>query len=410
MAKQKNKQGRPVPKGKTTKRVQTQINSRKNIKTDKRLNVSSKFDIKNIIFAAILMAVTFVAFYPAVNNGLTNWDDDVYVTENRDIRALDKNRPVDKVLFNNLMTKNYVSNYHPITMLTFTIDHYFSEYTPKGTVAPKVFHRTNIIIHTINVGLVFWLVYLLIGGLDAMSGKDRKKKSWRLEIAVIASALFGLHTIHVESVAWVAERKDVLYTMFYLMSMIAYLKYVFKRNIAFLLFSILLFASALLSKAMAASMAVSLIAVDFLYKRRLLSPKVWIEKLPYFILAFAFGYYALKAQRASGALADEYIFAFYERLAFAAYGFTHYIIKLIAPVNLSAFYAYPLREAGGSIPGFYYLFLIPALAFVGLLYYAIKRSGILAFGLMFFVLNIALVLQLLPVGNAIMADRYSYVP
>lgn len=357
------------------------------------------------LWIAVIMVATYLIYIPSIDNELTNWDDDVYVTDNLYIQKITE-ETVD-VFF----SRPFVSNYHPLTMLSYAIDYKYSDFTSDG-ISPRQFHITNMIFHTLNTGLVFWLIYLLISSFERRNPKQHSR-SWKVELAIIVSALFGLHTMHVESVAWIAERKDVLYTFFNLWAFITYIVYLNRKKPFWLVLSILLFGAALLSKAMAVSLAVTLIAIDYLLGRNLKKTKLWLEKVPYLIMALIFGVMAVRAQQESGAMvdtSDKLVFAFYERILFASYGFTQYLLKLGFPYDLSAFYAYP-NKVNGHVPlEFWFYPLMPA-AFIAGFYFAVKRNlKLIAFGMLFFALNIALVLQLIPVGNAIMADRYTYVP
>lgn len=364
-------------------------------KTSQKKNTKKRFNFKILLWLVPILVLSYVAFLPSLENGLTNWDDDVYITDNLIIRDLNsRNLKI-------LMQENFVSNYHPITMLSYAFDFQRTGLDPRG------YHQTNMIIHVLNTALVFWFIYILFGFYEE---KYKVKRSWKLEFAIITSALFGIHPLHVESVTWVSERKDVLYTFFFLFSLIAYTGYLRRKNIGLYIISILLFAHSLLSKGMAASLAVTLFAIDYFANRKLLSTRVLIEKIPFFVLAIIFGIIAVKAQRTSGALADKITYPFYEQITFATYGFVQYIVKLIAPLKLSAFYAYPPKP-DGTIPYYYWFFPMGAIAAILAFIRAVKKSKkIIAFSILFFVINIFLVLQLIPVGNAIMADRYSYLP
>lgn len=389
----------------------------KSQKTREKIKIS--FDRRAWISMIVIAIACFVAYFPSLKNEFTNWDDDIYVTDNIYMQRL-----ADEDI-NVLITKNFVSNFHPLTMLSLTLDHIIgtspkvkewgeklrgnTEELQQYVADPLIFHFTNLLIHILNTLLVFWFIYMLYGFFEKRFLKD--SRSWKFEIATIAAALFGIHTLHVESVAWVAERKDVLYTFFYLLAAISYVYYVRRFRITTLILSILLFTCALLSKGMAVSLAVTLFAIDYLTGRKILSRKVIIEKIPFLILAVIFGIRAVTAQRTSGALAEEAVFDFHERIAFASYGLTQYILKLIYPFKLSGYYSYPDKTASGDIPPVYWVFPLVSIALTILFIIAVKKKWKLtAFSILFFILNILLVLQLIPVGNAVMADRYSYVP
>jgi protein O-mannosyl-transferase len=333
-----------------------------------------------IIPLAFILILTFLAYFPSLKNNFTNWDDPNYVYNNPSIQKLNKKN------ISELLSADYMGNYHPITMLSLATDYAI------GKLKPKTYHTTNLILHLSNTVLVFILIILLFE---------------KLEIAFITATLFGLHTLHVESVAWVSERKDVLYTLFFLASLIFYLRYLKEQKIKFYLISIILFILSDLSKGMAVSLSLSLIAIDWLKGRNFRDTKVILEKIPYFILSVFFGIIAISAQKLGPEAEGIPQFNFFERLLFASYGFCQYLNKLIVPIKLSAFYPYPEK---GAIPFEFWIYFLISLIVATAAFYSIRKSKEYFFCFLFFTFNIIMVLQILPVGKAIMADRYSYVP
>ncbi len=341
---------------------------------------------KNVLlwFAGIII-LTYIAFSPSLKNGFTNWDDNVYIGENTLIKSISGDNI--KKMF---ATENYVSNnYHPITILSLAIDYKLAGYNP------KTFHITNLLFHLLNTALVFWFIFLLSGN--------------KIIVASIVALFFGIHPMHVESVVWISERKDVLYTFFFMGALICYCKYIQSvGKIKFLLygFLLLLFLLSILSKAMAVVLPLVLFLIDY-YSGRKFDKYVIIEKLPFFALSLLFGILASQIQQ--GAIAKFEIFTWIQRLAFASYGMINYIYNLFIPVNLSCFYPYPsLIE--GHLPTVFYIAPIIVLGLFVLVFLSIKKTKILAFGFLFFCITIALVLQFISVGQVIMADRYAYIP
>jgi len=333
-----------------------------------------------IIPLALILILTFIAYLPSLKNNFTNWDDPNYVYKNPGIQKLNKENITD------LLTADYMGNYHPITMLSLAIDYSI------GKLKPKTYHVTNLILHLCNTTLVFILIILLFG---------------KIEIAGITAALFGLHTLHVESVAWVSERKDVLYTLFFLASLIFYLRYLKEEKSKFYFISLILFILSDLSKGMAVSLSLSLLAIDWMKGRSFRDTKVILEKIPYFVLSIFFGIIAISAQRLGPETEGIPHFNLFERILFASYGFCQYLYKLILPINLSAFYPYPEKN---TIPFEFWVCLLISISIAGLAFYSARRSREYLFCFLFFAFNIIMVLQILPVGKAIMADRYSYIP
>jgi len=277
------------------------------------------------------------------------------------------------------------SNYHPLTILSYAVNYKFSKLNPFDYI------QMNMILHVLNTLLVFMFVFMLT-----------KQK---LEIAILVSLFFGIHPMHVESVTWISERKDVLYAFFFLGGLIFYLRYLREQRLLFFILAALWFVVSLLSKSAAVVFPVVLLLIDYV-ERREINMKMFAEKAPLFILSVIFGILAIQTQseKAIGDFAD---FGFAKRLTFPCYGFMMYIMKLIAPVNLSAFYPYPAIDM--ALPTTYMIAPLFVIATVGITWYSLRYTRLVVFGLGFFFVNIALVLQFVSVGNAIMADRYTYV-
>ena len=216
-----------------------------------------------------------LVFLPSLWNGSTNFDDPQYVFENPDVHK------------NNIKafwTEAYVGTYLPLTMMTYGV-----EYQLAGD-NPQLYHFTNLFLHLINTLLVCLLMHFLIG---------------RIEFVVIVGLLFGIHPQHVESVAWIAERKDVLYAMFFLASAICYVVFVKKgEEKRFYFAALLLFLLSILSKAQAVVLPVVLVLFDFLLGKKWLSKRMLLNKLPFFLLALAGGAWAIYIQKSSGAVQD----------------------------------------------------------------------------------------------------------
>jgi len=264
-------------------------------------------------------------------------------------------------------------------------------------LSPKPFHVTNVILHIINTLLVFVFIYLL-----------GKKRIW---IAVFVAFFFGIHPMHVESVSWISERKDVLYTMFFLAAVISYLKFIFvnKKKSLWYILALFFFLLSCLSKAMAVSLTLILLLLDF-YCERKITFKVVMEKIPFLTLSLIFGVVAIKAQAAES-IAPFAVLTLFQRIMMGTYAMLIYLVKLIIPFQLSAFYPYPSLFADGTLPRIYYASPFIALAVTGLAVWSLKyKSKIFFFGFFFFLSTIILVLQFVSVGQVIIAERYSYVP
>lgn len=346
--------------------------------------LQQKASFKWFGLAAILI-ITFFVYWPSLDNELTNWDDQEYIIHNKDLRN-------STIHYHFSERPHVMGNFHPLTMLSLSWD-YKSAFDEKtGKIDPVPFHRTNLIFHLLNTILVVVLVWLLA------------RNNF---VAALCGFVFAMHPLHVESVAWAAERKDVLYSFFYLVALITYIFYLRKNNYAFFALTLLFFLFGLFSKAVTVSLPLMLFAIDFWEKRKW-TGKVFIEKLPFLAIAVYFGLRAIKAQGEFEAIQGNDIYSLTDRILFASYGTMMYIVKFLAPHNLSCFYSFPVK-AGAGFGAVYYMSLVFALA-LGVLAWWQRKNISLLFGLAFFFISVALVLQLLPVGGAVMADRYSYLP
>lgn len=338
-----------------------------------------------------ILLVTAIAYGPSFTNGLTNWDDDAYVLGNPWFGQF------SWAAITSMFQTPFKANYHPLTMISLWLDDALSG----GHVL--VHHVVNGALHVANTALTGLLALRLTG---------------RRGMALAVAWLFGLHPIHVESVAWISERKDVLYAFFYLGSLLVYLRYLrvreggatsAGRGLGWLFLALALFVASLLSKGTAVTLAPTLLLVDAVSGRRVFSLPVLLEKLPFFAIALVSGLVTLLAQGAVGQLVGESDWTELERVALSSAAYCRYLALLIAPAGLSAFHPYPTR-VDGALPLLYWLAPLGFLAVQVTTVVVRRRAPWIAFGLAFFTLNILLMLQWIPVGGAVMAERYAYVP
>ena len=328
-----------------------------------------------------ILIITFISFFPILNNGFINFDDPQYLTENPVVQNLNTEN------FKRFFTQPFVGNYQPIVMLCYSIQFKFAGLSAGG------YHFFSLLMHLLNTMLVFFLAKRLLKNLIA---------------AAVTALLFGIHPLHVESVAWLASQKDVIYTFFFLSSAIYYLKYVQEdQNRKYFIFSMLLFILSLLSKAQSVVLPAVFLLFDHLMQRKI-TMKVILEKIPHLALSIIFGALAVHYQKMAGAFQDFSYFKPHERVLFASYGFMEYLIQTVIPAKLAIFYPYP--ETDGKInTNMVYVGLGLVVVLAAIIFYFRKRSPVLVFGSLFFCVTIALVIQLIPVGDAIHADRYSYI-
>jgi len=336
----------------------------------------------NNLYIFIILIITAIVYFKTLNYDFTNWDDKTYLHENPFIKDLSSNGIVK------IFSSNYFGNYHPLTTLSYALEFNFFG------LNPRIFHLNNLLLHLINIFLVFLFI---------------KSLTERVEIPIITALLFALHPLHVESVAWIAERKDVLYTLFFLASLIFYLKYLKEKSgIKYLFIVFIFFICSLLSKSAAVTLPVIMLLTAYYYKKKIVI-KDFLHLIPFFILSFIFGIIAINTQvEAIGNLFT--LYPGINRILIVPYTIYYYIIRFFLPFNLTALHGFPPLN-NGFLPLEYYIAPVVMLIIVSLFFF-IKRGlrHHLLFGFLFFLVSLILVIQIIPLGQAVVAERYTYVP
>jgi len=341
-----------------------------------------------LALAALIFAAAAVAYLPILGNGFTNFDDDEYLT--------------DQPLVRDGLTASAVAaafrstagaNWHPLTWVSHMIDVSLWGMKPRGH------HATSLLLHAANAALLFWL-------LATRSGALRR--------SAFVAALFALHPLHVESVAWAAERKDVLSTLFWFLTLIAWARYTERPSARRYAAALALFAAGLMSKPMLVTLPLSLLLLDFwplgrVDAARPLASVVRLvrEKAPFFALALAASVVTLYAQRAGGSLGTFAQYPAGARVANALVSLFAYLFQTVWPTGLAIFYPHP----EGSTPLVQAAFA--ALGAVGITWLAFRaRTSVPAawFGWCWYVVTLLPVLGLVQAGEQARADRYTYMP
>jgi protein O-mannosyl-transferase len=352
--------------------------------------------------ASVLWLTTVLVYWPATSHDFVNYDDSYYVTSNAHVRTGLSWENV-KWAFSNPV----VGNWHPLTMLSHMLDCQIYGLNPWGH------HLTNILLHGTNTALVFLLLCGLTGAV------------WR---SLAVAALFGLHPLHVESVAWVAERKDVLSTFFELLCLMAYTHYAEKtrrsssslggsgnlRPKIFYALALFLFVCGLMSKPMVVTTPFVLLLLDYWPLNRIRDSEFRVrnfttllfEKIPFFILAAVMSVVTYLVQLRTGMMNSLENVPLGARAENALISYCRYLGKFFWPSDLAVFYPYPkhwplelLLQAGGTIAA------VSALCFLQR-----RRHPYLLAGWLWFCGTLVPVIGLVQVGGQAMADRYMYVP
>ena len=337
--------------------------------------IKYKPDYSLLPWFVLVAIITAVCLWPMLDNEFTNWDDEYYVINNNLLRGPD---------WNGIFTYQVLGNYHPFTILTYAFNYAISGLDPFSYLL------VNYLFHIVNTILVFYFIWKI-------SGNNKY-------IAAFVSIVFGIHPMHVESVAWVAERKDVLYTFFFLLSLLQYWRYLVtgKRSAFWICF--VLFVLSLLSKPAAIILPFVLLLLDY-WKGRAFTRKVLAEKIPFFLLSIVFGIITVKIQSPT-AMAGFSVFSMTDRMFFACYVLMIYFVRFFVPYPLSAFHPFPLSNDLGLPVLLSPLFVVAMLVALWFL----RKNKIVVFGVLFYVVNLLLVLQIISIGLTIVSERYTYVP
>jgi protein O-mannosyl-transferase len=331
----------------------------------------------------LLIIGSCLAFGRVAGNDFVNYDDNGYITDNGHIKS-----GINPDSLKWSLTAVVMSNWHPVTLMSHMLD-----WNLFGTNAAG-HHLVNLFFHIGSVILLFLFLY---------------KTTNNLWPSAFAAAVFALHPLRVESVAWAAERKDVLSLFFGMACIYAYAFYAEKHKVSFYALCLILFILALMSKPMMVTLPFVLMLLDFWPLQRWTKEKaarIIGEKVPFIVLAVASGIITIWAQRKGGAVASQDILPFLERVANAIVSYAAYPGKIFWPVDLAVFYPYnfflPLYQV--IVSGIILIFI----TFI-VLYY-INKLPFLFVGWFWYLGTLVPVIGLVQVGLQSMADRYTYLP
>ena len=303
-------------------------------KVKKKVPVSFWKNRQNLIALAIVLLVTTIVFLPSLNNEFVNWDDDKNFYENPYVQ---NSSNFSKLLENTkgIFTTPVIGNYNPLSNFSFAVEN-----AVFGLDKPFYWHLDNLLLHLLCVLLVFRIALAL--GLNIWA-------------SVLCALLFGIHPMRIESVAWVTERKDVLFGAFYLAALYYYIKGVKEKTPnKYLIRIVLLFFLSGLSKIQAVSLPLSMLCIDYFLGRKVEMKRIF-EKWFYFAISILIGLIGIYFLKEQGSLDSAANFSFFQRLFVGSYSYIVYLIKLIIPYQLSPMYPYP-----PSLGTIFYVSMIPA--------------------------------------------------
>ena len=372
---------------------------------------------RTVLACVLLSAVTLAAFWPIIHNDFVSYDDRDYVTENPHV--------LGGLTWANAgwaFQAGHAGNWHPLTWLSHMVD------VQVFGLRPGWHHLISLLFHTANAVLLLVLLQRLTGAF------------WR---SVCVAALFALHPLHVESVAWVAERKDVLSAFFLLLTLAAYARYAKVQSLKskvqiqgigdgsqalehatrdtqhaqrstlhaprFYLLSLFLFALGLMSKPMLVTLPAVLLLLDFWPLRRLHSTTTWslvAEKVPFLAMSLASSVLTFLTQQSAGAVSSLDALSLGFRLSNALISYVRYAIQMLWPARLAVFYPLPHEWPAEWVIG-------AALVLAGLTVLALyraRKAPYLAFGWFWYLGMLVPVIGIVQVGQQALADRYTYLP
>ena len=367
--------------------------------------------------AAAVALITFILYLPALQNGFINWDDGPYVVENTHIRSF------DPAFLRWIFFDFHAAYWHPLTWISHALDYAIWGLDPFGH------HLTSNILHSINSGLVVVLVTALlnIGGRRAAAAERKGFLPPRTILVTggVTGLLFGLHPLHVESAVWVAERKDLLCALFFLLTLLFYAKYADNKGGTaggmpwfspfadrHYRYAVFFFMLAIFSKPMAVSLPVVLLLIDWHLFRSIRPFRSFLsavaEKIPFIALSLFISLVIVAAHKEAGAVVTLSGVPVPVRLLVAARSLIAYLWMMIWPAKLFPYYPHPLQV---SLLSWQYasaaaLVIATTIASVAL----IRRQSLFAALWGYYVVTLIPVLGLVQVGVQAMADRFTYLP
>jgi tetratricopeptide (TPR) repeat protein len=341
----------------------------------KTIKINTAFKPYNL-YALVLIAIAVAVYLKLFSASFISWDDGDVLLNNKDVHGFN---------INAFFTNYYVGNYAPIAMISFAIDWLIFNGNAVGH------HAMSLLFHIINSVLVYYLATLLL--------KDKLK-------ALLCAVIFCFHPLQVETVAWVSAKNNLVYSVFFLSGLIFYSKFIIHGIKKYYVYALCLFIVSVLSKPSAICFPLVLILLDYLLKVKLDFKSVILNKIPFIIVAFVIGLTTIYTRTEDKFINQNHAYAIHERFGYAGYAILQYIYKFFIPINLSVIYPYPQNKMVSLIIGYGV-----SLIFIICCYKLYKSKYKMAlYGLIFFVANLLLVLQFIPFGEVLTADRYMYLP
>ena len=338
--------------------------------------------------APFLVVATCLVYFPILSNNFLFFWDDQWVVMNR--------YTIGGFSFQNIwavLSEFYHGQYAPVNQLFYVTLHALFGYNP------LFFHAASLLVHIANVLLIYLFIRHLLVRCNVESATA-------YSVAFISALLMAIHPFNVESVAWVSASKIILYVMFYLIAMLCYLWYTDAYKPKFYFLALVFFIISFGAKEQAVTLPVCLLLLDYVLGRNLRSEQVWLEKMPFLMLALFFGIVTIFSQ--GSFFAEKESFTIVQRGVYACYSFIEYLIKCLLPVKLSYLYPFP-TQPGEPLTLRLWMYPVILLALAGFFWRFWQKKWVF-FGIAFFTIHIAVTLHIISLSRfAVIADRYAYL-
>ena len=336
-----------------------------------------------ILFLILLSYVVVLSFYPAITSDFINLDDPVMIIKNTDITSLSLNN------IKHILSSYHYKLYHPIVTLSYAIEYSICK------TEPYLYHVDNILLHLLNTFLVFFIIKIL---------------SKSFVVGFISAFIFALHPAHVESVSWVSARKDTLYSFFFLLSILTYIRIDKIKYKTFLyVLSVIFFLLSCMSKPMAVTLPIILMLIDFYENKFRFRYDVLKKYIPFFLISFVFSYVAVFGHYSEQEKVVATLFAKTINFYDAHLNYLFYLYKFFLPIKLSCFYP-SFYNHNGITPNFVFYSSTILYLLIFLVVLSLKKNKKVFFGFFFFAITLLPSSGVLPIGLAPVADRYTYIP
>jgi tetratricopeptide (TPR) repeat protein len=349
-----------------------------------RLEKNPPFRLGSFYVCLSLVAITWFVFGQTLRHDFVSYDDHIYIQDNAIVGS---GLSTEGLIW--AFTHSHASNWHPLTTLSHMLDCQLYGLNAGGH------HLTNVILHTISVLLLFLVLKQMTGAL------------WR---SAFVAALFAIHPLHVESVAWIAERKDVLSAVFFMLTLAAYARYTRAPSPARYLLVALLFAFGLMSKSMLVTLPFVLWLLDYWPLHRFANrsssvSRLVLDKVPLLALSAASCVATILAQKTALSSLEELPFSF--RISNALVTYVAYVSQMLWPAKLAVFYPHPY----GRLPLWEILSAAGLLIIITVIVFALRRKQpYLVTGWFWYLVMLLPVIGVIQVGVQARADRYTYLP